>query len=147
MDQVSRTERRQVASQASPALNGIAEHVAAVEAARVKLGHDLDRLTMEVQAQVRKRIEKTAWKAVGTGGAIVAGLTARKLLTAAWTKARKTNPPSNPAAPDTSWGEALAWAVASGVAVAVSRLLAQRGAAAGWQRALGSLPPGLQEVA
>jgi hypothetical protein len=148
VDQVTLAEHRQLApSQASSALNGLADHVAAVESARMKLGQDLDRLTAEVRTQMSNRLEKAAWKVVGTGGAILAGLTARKLLTAAWTKTRKTEPPVNPAAPDTSWGEALAWAAASGLVVAVGRLLAQRGAAAGWQKARGSLPPGLQEVA
>jgi hypothetical protein len=94
-----------------------------------------------------KRMEKTAWKAVGTGGTILGGFAARKLLTAAWMRTRKTDPPSNPAAPGTSWGEALAWAGASGLVVAIVHLLVQRGAAAGWQKAMGSLPPGLQEVA
>lgn len=84
---------------------------------------------------------------VGTGGGILTGLGARKLLGAAWAKARKTDPPANPAAYGTSWGEALAWAAVSGIVVAIVRLLAQRAAAAGWQRALGTLPPGLQEVA
>ncbi|MGH8902035.1 MAG: DUF4235 domain-containing protein [Egibacteraceae bacterium] len=93
-----------------------------------------------------KRLEEMVWKGVGTGGAILASLATRKLLSAAWTKTRKTDPPSNPAAPGTSWGDALAWAAASGLVVAVGRLLAQRGAAAGWQKAMGSLPPGLEEV-
>lgn len=148
MDQGALAERRQLVPPQPPgALNGLAQHVEAVELARTKLGQDLDRLTLEVRAQMSKRIEKTAWKAVATGGTILAGFAARKLLAAAWTKTRKTDPPSNPAAPDTSWGEALAWAAASGLAVAVIHLLVQRGAAAGWQKAMGSLPPGLQEVA
>jgi hypothetical protein len=147
VDQVSRTGDRQLTPpQASPVLNGLAEHIAAVESARMRLGRDLDRLTVEVRAQMSKRMQQTAWKALGTGGTILAGLAARKLLTAAWMKARKTQPPSNPAAPGTSWGEALAWAAASGLAVAIVRLLAQRGAAAGWQKAMGSLPPGLQDA-
>jgi hypothetical protein len=147
MDQVTPVEHRPLAPSATPsALNGLAEQVAAVESARTKLGQDLDRLNAEVQAQMSRRLEKTAWKAVGTSGAILASLMARKLVTAAWTKTRKTDPPSNPAAPGTSWGEALAWAAISGLVVAVGRLLAQRGAAAGWKKTLGSLPPGLEEV-
>lgn len=151
MDQVAPAEQGSVAPTVAAVdrgmLNGIADHVAAVEAAREKLGEDLDRLTLEVRAQMNQRIEETTWKVLGTGGAILAGMMARKILVAAWTKARKADPPSNPAAPDTSWGEALAWAIASGIVVAIGRLLAERGAAAGWQKARGTLPPGLQEVA
>jgi hypothetical protein len=129
------------------ALNGLADHVAAVEAARARLREDLDKLTVEVRAQMSRRMEETAWKVVGTGGAILAGILARKALIAAWTKsARMPNPPTNPASRTTSWGEAIGWTVASGVVVAIARLLAERGAAAGWQKAMGSLPPGLEEV-
>jgi len=132
----------------SPAtLNGLADHVAAVEAARRKLGKDLDQLTVEVKAQMSKRMQETTWKIVGTGGAILAGMLARKALVASWTKStRLADPPTNPASPTTSWGEALMWAATSGLVVALARLVAQRGAAAGWQRATGALPPGLEEV-
>jgi hypothetical protein len=51
-----------------------------------------------------------------------------------------------PADPATSWGEAIAWTAATGLVVGVARMLASRGAAAGWQKATGTLPPGLQEV-
>jgi hypothetical protein len=129
------------------ALNGLVDHVAAVEAARARLGEDLDKLTLEVRAQMSRRMEETAWKVIGTGGAILAGILARKALITIWTKStRMPNPPTNPASHTTSWGEALAWTVASGVVVAVARLLAERGAAAGWQKAMGALPPGLEEV-
>jgi Protein of unknown function (DUF4235) len=47
---------------------------------------------------------------------------------------------------DVTMAEALAWAVASGVAVGVARMLAARKAADYWRRSTGSLPPGLEEV-
>jgi len=129
-----------------PELNGLADHVAAVEAARTKLGHDLDVLSTEVRAQMGFTMEKTAWKLAATGAAVLAGVVVRKLLTAGWRKAKKLDPPTNPASPSTTWGEALAWTAASGVAVAVARMLATRGAAAGWNKAMGKLPPGLEDV-
>ena len=52
-----------------------------------------------------------------------------------------------PCARRTSWTEALSWAAASGVALAVTRLVAQRGAAAAWKAKTGSNPPGLEDVA
>ena len=63
-----------------------------------------------------------------------------------WTKARKTTPPTNPAARDTQWSEALAWTIATSIGVGIARLVATRGAAAGWEKATGALPPGLEEV-
>lgn len=86
------------------------------------------------------------WKVLGTGSGLAAASVSRKALDRVWLRVRGGEPPRNPAAPGTTWGEALAWAVASGVTVAVARLLAGRGAASLWRRTTGSLPPGLEEV-
>ena len=44
-----------------PDYNGLTPHVAAVEAARDRLGRDLDILNTEVRAQMGQTAEKTAW--------------------------------------------------------------------------------------
>lgn len=129
-----------------PDYNGLSPHVAAVEAARERLGRDLDMLSTEVRAQMGQRAEKTAWKFAATAAGVVAGVVARKSLMKAWTVAKKTDPPTNPAARDTAWGEALAWTLATSIGVGVARLIATRGAAGAWEKATGALPPGLQEV-
>jgi hypothetical protein len=87
-----------------------------------------------------------AWKLFGTAAAIFAGIAARKALVTTWTKTTGKNPPANPAAPGTSWPEAMAWAVASGAAMGMARMLATRKAAGYWQRSTGHLPPGMEEV-
>lgn len=92
-------------------------------------------------------VSKVGWKIVGAGAGVAAAMVTRKVLTAAWRGAKHDDPPANPAAPGTSWPEGLAWAASTGVALGVARLVAQRGAAAGWQKATGHLPPGLEEVA
>ena len=134
------------ASNTRPDYNGLSPHVAAVEAAREKLGRDLDTLNTEVRAHMGQTAEKTAWKVAATAAGVVAGYAARKGIIAAWTKAKKTQPPTNPAARDTGWGEALAWTVATSIGVGIARLIATRGAAGAWERATGALPPGLKEV-
>lgn len=91
-------------------------------------------------------LAKVGWKVVGTGSGIVAAKVGRSAMDKAWTKQRGSEPPRNPAAPGTTWAEAISWAVASGVAVAIARLLATRGAAQAWAKLTGSLPPGLEEV-
>ncbi|HWG93170.1 MAG TPA: DUF4235 domain-containing protein [Mycobacteriales bacterium] len=91
-------------------------------------------------------MEKVLWKFVGIVTGLLAAKTGRSVLDKAWARTRGGEPPRNPAAPGTTWGEALSWAVASGVAVAVARLLATRGAASAWQKGTGHLPPGLEEV-
>ena len=91
-------------------------------------------------------VANTAWKVIGAVGGMAATRSARKALNAGWRRAVGGDPPTNPASPSTTWKEALAWAIASGVAVGIARLLVQRGAAATWRKATGSYPPGLEEV-
>ncbi len=86
------------------------------------------------------------WKVVGGLSGILAGAATRRLLQAGWRRARGGDPPTNPAAPTTGWSEALGWAVASGVAMAVTRLISQRGAAGAWKAATGRYPEGLETV-
>lgn len=150
MDQVASEQavnQQTLTTQAAGHDNGLAERVAAVQAARAQLGRDLDRLTVEARAQMGMTMEKLAWKIAGLGSAVVAGIAMRKALTTGWEKARHQQPPMNPAAPGTSWGEALAWTMAVGAGVGVARMVASRAAAAGWQKATGSLPPGLEDRA
>lgn len=86
------------------------------------------------------------WKLMGTGSAILTGIAARKVATAAWTKGTGHAPPQNPESPDTTWQEALVWAVVSGAIVGVARMLAARKAADVYRSATGHLPRGLQDV-
>lgn len=90
---------------------------------------------------------KMGWKVVGVTSGLLAVTVSKKVLEAAWRKTHAgADPPRNPAAPGTTWPEALSWAAASGVVVAAARLLANRGAARAWQKTIGGLPPGLEEV-
>ncbi len=83
---------------------------------------------------------------MGMSSAILTGIAAKKIMTAAWTKGTGNAPPANPESPDTSWGEALVWALASGALVGVARMLAARKAADFYRRSAGHLPRGLQDV-
>ena len=129
-----------------PDYNGLTSHVAAVEAAREKLGRDLDTLNTEVRAQMGHTAEKTAWKIAATSAGVIAGVLARKVIVSGWVAAKKSNPPTNPAARGTQWSEALAWTIATSIGVGIARLVATRGAAGAWEKATGALPPGLEEV-
>ncbi|WP_088283581.1 DUF4235 domain-containing protein [Kineosporia sp. A_224] len=84
-----------------------------------------------------------AWKVLGTGSAVLAASLAQKGLEATWRMATGTPPPTIPEDPDTDWGEAVAWAVASGVVIGVARLLATRRAANYYRRSTGALPKAL----
>ena len=91
-------------------------------------------------------VGKVIYKVVGIGGGLVAAKVARSALDKGWAKTKGGEPPRNPAVPGTSWGEALTWAIASGVAVSVARLLATKGIASTWAKATGALPPGVEDV-
>jgi subtilisin family serine protease len=86
------------------------------------------------------------WSVFGLVSTVGAGIAARKALTAVWKMSTGKEPPSNPEHPDTEMGEALAWAVFSGIVVALARLLAQRKAAAYYRKSTGRLPGNLEEI-
>ncbi len=92
-------------------------------------------------------LNKVAWKATATLSTLVAARMTAKAVTGGWKKVKRSDPPANPAAPGTGWGEAIGWATASGVAIALARLAARRGAAGAWRKVTGSLPPGVEEAA
>lgn len=89
---------------------------------------------------------RMVWKAVGSLSGVAAGWATRALLRAGWRRLKGGDPPANPASPGTNWSEALIWAASSGVAIAVTRLVAQRGAAEAWKATTGDYPAGLESV-
>lgn len=91
-------------------------------------------------------MEKVLWKLVGVLTGVLAAKTGRSVLDKVWARTKGGEPPRNPAAVGTTWNEALTWAIASGIAAGVARLLATRGAASAWRKGTGHLPPGLEEV-
>ncbi|MGH8894939.1 MAG: DUF4235 domain-containing protein [Actinomycetes bacterium] len=86
------------------------------------------------------------WRILGGLSAVAAGIAARRLMVKAWQAATGGNPPANPAAPGTAWREAVPYALASGAAMGLARMLATRKAAGYYQRSTGHLPPGMEEV-
>ncbi|CAN5210022.1 hypothetical protein BH23VER1_BH23VER1_32440 [soil metagenome] len=55
---------------------------------------------------------------------------ARKGLRQSWRYVANSDPPMNPAAPETEWREALLWTVVAGISVGIVRLVATRYATA-----------------
>ena len=64
--------------------------------------------------------------AVSTVGSIVAATVARKALQVSWKAVTGEAPPDDPKSRETDWVVAVSWAVASGAAIGVARLLAER---------------------
>jgi hypothetical protein len=85
-----------------------------------------------------------AWRIIGTGSAVLAAAAAQKGLSAGWKLVTGNEPPTIPEDPETSWREAIAWAVVSGAAIGLARLVATRHAAQYYMRSTGELPDALQ---
>lgn len=105
-------------------------------------------LTRDATGQsARMAASKLVWKVFALGSGLMAATVTGKVLDKGWRKAAGGSaPPRNPAAPGTPWKEAIAWSAASGTALAMSRMLAQQGAARAWRKTTGSLPPGVSDV-
>ncbi len=86
------------------------------------------------------------WRLLGGLSAVLAGVAARKVLTKGWSATTGNSPPANPAAPGTRWREAIPFAIASGAAMGLARMLATRKAAGYYRKSTGHLPPGMEEV-
>jgi hypothetical protein len=83
------------------------------------------------------------WSVFSLVTALFSAAVAKKVLDSSWKATTGKQPPTNPADPDVSTGEAVAWAVASGTFVAVAKMLASRRAANYYTKSTGHLPPGL----
>lgn len=86
-------------------------------------------------------MKKLAYGGLSALAGLLAAVAARKIVSALWRG--DTEPPLNPADRRTSWREALIWALATGVGAGVSRVVALRSTAAGWESATGAPPPGV----
>ena len=81
------------------------------------------------------------WKAISYGAGALAGLVTQRLIDTAWKGLGHASRPPVPADRRSSWPKALSWAVATGVGMGVSRLLAIRTAAVVWEAATHEPPP------
>ena len=88
-------------------------------------------------------VEERVWNGVAGGAAVAAMAISKPLIERAWRLVFGSEPPGNPAHQDVSWREALLWAVVTGAIIGVIRLVAQRLAAAGWQKVTGDYPEAL----
>ena len=95
-------------------------------------------------AQMESTVEKIAWKLAASAVGAGAGLLVTKASTIAWRRARHTEPPTDPTSRRTNRGETLVWAGAVAAVAGVAKAIAIRGAAAGWEKATGQLPPGVE---
>ena len=85
------------------------------------------------------------WKLVSTITGMQGGLLARKLIRATYQAIRKDTAPSTPFDPTNprfSLRDALLWAAAAGIGLAIAKMMSARLTAIGWKAVTGTLPPG-----
>lgn len=89
--------------------------------------------------------EKLVWKLyMGVIGAVTT-IAAQKLVTAGWKVATGNEPPTA-TDPETPVGQAITWALASGIGVGVTQLLTTRMAARRWSKEMGHQAPGIPNI-
>lgn len=85
--------------------------------------------------------DKIMWKIVSSAAAFLAAIAVRSIVTKSWKAINHDDPPNNPESEDTNWTEAILWTMATAMTAGLARLLAQRGAVAGWKKVTGETPP------
>ncbi len=86
----------------------------------------MNRTLQELSDRVLTR--ENAWTALTLVAAVAGATTARSLLKSGWRSATGQEPPDNPDAEDSTWREAMAWAVVTGAIAGVARSLSRGGA-------------------
>jgi hypothetical protein len=86
-------------------------------------------------------VARRLWQVTALGAGALAAAAVRGAAGLVWRRARHDDPPAHPTAKGVGLGEALVWGVALAVGAAVAKVLAERVAAAGWEKAVGSPPP------
>ena len=86
-----------------------------------------------------------SWSVASVVAAFAGVALAKFLLNGIWRTATGKKPPTNPNNPEVDPGEAITWAVASGAAIALARILATRKAAQYFAKSTGQLPPSLEQ--
>ena len=85
---------------------------------------------------------KLGWTLVRGATTFAAVAVTRKAVDTGWRFVTGNEPPSDPEDPELTLKEAVTWALASGVGIAIARLFATRQAAHLWRKWTGEPPPG-----
>ena len=94
-------------------------------------------------AKKRKQRGKTLWKVYGRVSTVVAGLAALRAVNLGWRVVTGRKAPATPENPDVAMAEAIVWAVVSGAAAQLAKIVVTRKAVSYWVRTTGELPPGI----
>ena len=105
--------------------------------------HDAATVAAPTHAKVMADMGGLAWRVLGTGASVVAGIVANKTVTQIWRTAGKDSR-VDPKNPHTPAGDAVALAIVSAVAAALAQTVLTRMAAAYYERSSGQLPAAMR---
>lgn len=86
---------------------------------------------------------KALWKVYGRLATLVAGVASLRAVNVGWRLVTGRKPPATPENPEVTIWEAATWAVLSGAAAQLAKIVVTRKAVNYWVRTTGELPPGV----
>lgn len=96
---------------------------------------------LSASAGVPAVIQRRVWRFIVLAAGVLSAAAVRQLAVASWHALRRDEPPVHPSQRHVRLRDALTWAVSIAVGAAVAKVLAERVAAAGWEKATGAAPP------
>ena len=92
---------------------------------------------------MQRSVERRVWQGLAVLSGAAAAMATRRAMTMTWRAVRHEDPPLHPSDRGVQLTDAVTWAIATAVGMAVSRVLAERAAASGWRSVTGAPPPEL----
>lgn len=89
----------------------------------------------------KKEKQKAAWALLSAGSAALTGLLVFQALSRSYKAYYSDEPPQDPTVGDFSWLKAMTWTAGTAAVVGMAQMAAVRGAAIGWKKTTGKLPP------
>lgn len=89
----------------------------------------------------RKDKQKATWALISAGSAMLAGAIVDRALSRSFKSYYSERSPADPTSRDFSWMQAMAWTAGTAALVGITQRAALRGAALGWKKRTGKLPP------
>jgi len=92
----------------------------------------------------RKKPNKRLWRLYSRSASVLAAVSSAQAVNLVWRASLGRRAPASPENPEVTMREAVAWAVISGSAAQLARVVVTRRAVDYWVRSTGQLPPGIK---
>lgn len=92
----------------------------------------------------KKKPSKRLWSLYARSASVLAAVSSAQAVNLVWRASLGRKAPASPENPEVTMREAVAWAIVSGSAAQLARIVATRRAVDYWVRSTGQLPPGIK---